>query len=496
MSLKEGKTNTYTATLENASEETQFDFIKTPIKNAEQKKEGVYSAKTTVSTPMAMWKSLPITKGDKVNVEVFAHYVENSTSNTFNFAPFFVSLGQLGSSIGGGETGNNASRLQAGFNFAGFFMPTNQNQSNSLPKAYLYYRFYNEAGLPTGEYGYKAVTPQAKISWESLALSGIEAKENGTIEIFVFNESNTSVWFDNLTLTYQQNLICQENHYDPWGLNLAGIEKAGKPDNKFQYNGKEKVEEFGLGWSDYFDNPIRFIDPDGMKAIDGVFIDEKGNVVGNDGKNDNRVYVIKTTQTKFDSGVASAGISKQDAKDTKNFIEANSGNASAFESNDIAYRNSVEIEGSSETRQQMVNIVNKDNGKGGKLDANNREYGGTISNSGVVSESPMGDVTNPCTDTHASIANTISEDTKSTFHSHPSGNVFTTTKTNATYQAEIHEQNCTFNHAPSNGMDVHPENTSMTNYVFARGSGTVYIYNSQSGVVATLPQRYFVHPKQ
>jgi RHS repeat-associated protein len=319
--------------------------------------------------------------------------------------------------------------------------------------------------------------------------------------------------------------VLEENNYYPFGLKHEGYNAlAGNPSYQYKYNGKELQEtgmydygarfympdigrwgvvdplaEVNRAWSTYryaYDNPIRFIDPDGR--LEGDFINENGEYLGNDGINDGKVYVVKTTKSSFDSGAPSAGISNKDRKATEKFITENSGNTSAFQSNSIAYDNSVEIAGSTETRQAMVDIVNQDNGKGGTSDANNREYGGRIKKDGTVVESPMGPVRDAATDPNASITIT-SYGNQSTFHSHPSGSKTESSTSNnmsGSSSATIGGTTTTsgYKNAPSfKGGDVQNSGTAI-NYVFSRSNGTVYIYNN-TGVKATIPQKYFVTPK-
>jgi len=147
----------------------------------------------------------------------------------------------------------------------------------------------------------------------------------------------------------------------------------------------------------------------------------------------------------------------------------------------------------------MVNIVSQDDGTRGTADANNREFGGSVSIAGVVTEAPPGAVSNPKDNARASIEIPINNDTKSTFHSHPSAQIVegkasgsNTIQTGGTIKTYNYTQ------APSSGagLDVHPGNDARTNYVFGRRDGTVYIYNSQTGVQATIPMKRFVNPKQ
>jgi RHS repeat-associated protein len=170
--------------------------------------------------------------------------------------------------------------------------------------------------------------------------------------------------------------IKQVNHYYAFGLNMEGNFNGASGTNKYQYNGKEWNDDFGLGLNDYgarfydpaisrwiavdplsekmrrhspfnyaFDNPMRFIDPDGMAPTD-VYVDANGNYLGKDNAKTNDVRVTTSESfaqaSKDGNGVAAAGdIQKNSQKlteygegisissDTKNKIAADGGNMPA-----------------------------------------------------------------------------------------------------------------------------------------------------------------------
>ena len=157
-------------------------------------------------------------------------------------------------------------------------------------------------------------------------------------------------------------------------------------------------------------DPVNLMDPDGR--LFGDFVDNKGRIIGNDGINDGKVYILKVSKDEiFENSINGSEYSLEELQNAKSFVKDYSGNADVFLMKPDVYDYFVEVVGNKELRQEMVNIVGHDNGVRSHKEDNRREYGGYVIEDKVTMATP-GKID----------AGTINlRNTSTTFHSHPSG---------------------------------------------------------------------------
>ena len=97
--------------------------------------------------------------------------------------------------------------------FAGAVAPDASNPSGNLPKAYLNVLFFDERFEFVKESSTAVRVQGAGSGQPPLQLLNIRAPKNGYCYVYLSNESDEMVYFDNLKVTHDRGRIIKENHY-------------------------------------------------------------------------------------------------------------------------------------------------------------------------------------------------------------------------------------------------------------------------------------------
>ena len=260
---------------------------------------------------------LHVMAGDTIEISAKAFYNMDNTLPS----PGVDVASVLGSAISAitnpagnvvGEFGNQlASDLGSVASQSSVLQPVLQEdnrQKQTHPQSCINYTLYNSnfeiVAANTG-----IIPVEDKInSIQTLASDLIVIQEAGFIEIFIDNQSQTPVYFDNFSVTQRNSFTEEVNAYYPYGFIITKLsqERSLAP-NYYKWSAKElQGEELGLNWYDHgwrmydpvvgrwwvpdplaekyynvspytytLNNPIRFIDPDGRDVWE---VDKWGHV--------------------------------------------------------------------------------------------------------------------------------------------------------------------------------------------------------------------------
>lgn len=190
--------------------------------------------------------------GEKIKMEVFARYNPGSGS----LSDVVANL------VSAATTSMNATSFENPAAYAQFnaYLPGFVNSvsyQTGEPKAYINYILFDATYSGTPQFGYVSVPASSGAKWEKLSMEiTVPAGFNGGFAyIYVTNESNYNVFFDDFLIVHEKSnmalRVTESADYYPFGLLIAGTRYVdeGRLENAYGYQGDYSEFDARTGWN-------------------------------------------------------------------------------------------------------------------------------------------------------------------------------------------------------------------------------------------------------
>jgi RHS repeat-associated protein len=202
-------------------------------------------------------RSLSVMPGDTLNMEVWAKYVNTTTSE---WTPL---LAALISQIAGTTLpatridGSGYSTSTSSFAHGGLFSPSDDTGG---PRAYLNWLVFNRDYVLV-DHGYRQLSTAPMESGQDVAherlFKQMVIAEAGYVYVYLSNDNvalggaQVEVYFDDFEVEHIKSPVVSSQDYYSFGLTYNSYSRENSLSNQWKFQGQENVDELGLGWDSF-----------------------------------------------------------------------------------------------------------------------------------------------------------------------------------------------------------------------------------------------------
>jgi RHS repeat-associated protein len=163
-----------------------------------------------------------------------------------------------------GNTGSISTQLSGAGGFINAVQPNGSSPTSTIPQAFLTAIFFDERFnmIPAADGGVVQLQVAASVGGNGgvsvLNPTNYKAPKNGYVYIYLSNQSNNDVYWDNFQVGITQGNIAEENHYYAYGLKIATLSSKklgdvyqGSLKNNYLYQGAYAELDEDIGWTDF-----------------------------------------------------------------------------------------------------------------------------------------------------------------------------------------------------------------------------------------------------